>query len=174
MTHDEPGSPRADDDRVSVRAVFADLARRLPGRVGVRRRKGLGWPARGRGGARSAGARHRMAVRALAYACDERDFSRLVRVLHPDATLAIDRGTEHPDRLTLVAGRAHVIDLVVRFLDANPDAVAVECPVDGRPGIALHTAREIVGVVTAELRAERISRLRLVVDPVRLRLWNGG
>ena len=58
------------------------------------------------------------------------------------------------------------------YVDAHPDAVAVECPVNGEPGIALHTGHDIVGVLTVGLRADRISRLWLVVNPEKLRAWN--
>ena len=129
------------------------------------------WPPRARVAAQTA-RRHRVAVRALAYACDERDVSRLVRVLHPEAVLVVDSGGRVAAPLHPVKGRARIIDMVVCFLDAHPDAVAVECPVNGEPGIALHTGRDIVGVLTVGLRAERISRLWLVVNPDKLRAWN--
>lgn len=138
----------------------------------MRLRPRISWPPGSRGGAQSAARRHRLAVRALAYACDERDFSRLVRVLHPDAVLVVDSGGRVSAPLDPVGGRARIVDMLVRFLDAHPDAVAVECPVNGEPGIALHTGHDIVGVLTVGLRAERISRLWLVVNPEKLRAWN--
>jgi len=86
--------------------------------------------------------------------------------------IVVDSGGRVPAPLHPVGGRARIIDMVVCFLDAHPDAVAVECPVNGEPGIALHTGRDIVGVLTVGLRAERISRLWLVVNPDKLRAWN--
>ncbi|QIG38791.1 hypothetical protein G5T42_04240 [Microbacterium sp. 4R-513] len=138
----------------------------------MRRRPRATWPLRARTDPRSLMRRQRLAVRALAYACDERDFSRLVRVLHPDATLYVDSGGRVRAPLEPVGGRARIVDMLVRFLDAHPEAVAVECPVNGEPGIALHTGHDIVGVVTVGLRAERISRVWLVVNPDKLRAWN--
>jgi RNA polymerase sigma-70 factor (ECF subfamily) len=130
------------------------------------------WPLRARAAAPAEARRQRIAVRALAYACDERDFSRIVRVLHPDAVLVIDSGGRVPAPLDPVGGRARIVDMLVRFLDTHPEAVAVECPVNGEPGIALHTGQDIVGVLTVGVRAERISRLWLVVNPDKLRAWN--
>ncbi|WP_345801218.1 hypothetical protein AAIB33_17405 [Microbacterium sp. AZCO] len=104
---------------------------------------------------------HRRAVQALAYACDERDFGRLVRVLHPDAVLTLD-GTGVPPSHQPIRGRARIVDVLTTLLDAHA-AVAIECAVHGERGIALHTSHDIVGVLTVATRAERIAALRLVL-----------
>ncbi|MFH8251562.1 nuclear transport factor 2 family protein [Microbacterium sp. B2969] len=124
------------------------------------RRRGVPWPLRRRTHAPSAARHHRLAVQALAYACDERDFARLVRVLHPDAVLTIDgtaTAAQHP-----IHGRARIVDVLTTMLDAHA-AVAIECAVNGERGIALHTRHDLVGVLTVATRAERISSLRLVL-----------
>lgn len=107
-------------------------------------------------------------MRTLAYACDERDVTRLVRVLHPDARLVLDGGATASGAADTIGGRARIVNVLVEVLDRYPEAVAVECPVNGEFGIALHTSHDVVGVLTVAMRAERIAQLRLVLDPEKL------
>ena len=122
--------------------------------------------------ARVTRAAHDATVRAFAAAARAGDLAALVAVLDPDVVLRSDGGG--------IVGAArrpvHGADRVARFLLGalvhNPRAEALEQETPDGLGFALWREGRVTGVVTMDVGRDRITDVRLVLNPEKLTLWN--
>jgi hypothetical protein len=108
-----------------------------------------GWPRR-RAERFDPATEHERAAQAFATACRVGDLPALRQLLATDATVVIDGGGTHAARC--------------------PGVLSVE-QVNGRPGIAVRRADDVVAVISLSVRGARITAVWIVVNPDKLRRW---
>jgi Sigma-70, region 4 len=117
-------------------------------------------------------AAHDAAVRAFATAAQAGDLAGLVAVLDPDVVLRSDGGglvsaARHP-----VHGADRVARFVLGALRKNPAAEVLEQETPDGLGFALWVEGRVVGVATLLVTANRITDVRMVLNPEKLTFWN--
>ncbi|GAA3055410.1 RNA polymerase sigma factor SigJ [Pseudonocardia yunnanensis] len=117
-------------------------------------------------------AAHDAAVRAFAAAARAGDLTGLVTALDPDVVLRSDGGGLVRAALHPVRGSDKVARFLLGALRKNPatDVLELETP-DGL-GFALWVEGRVVGVVTLEVAMDRVTDVRMVLNPEKLTLWN--
>jgi RNA polymerase sigma factor (sigma-70 family) len=115
---------------------------------------------------------HDRVVRAFAAAHRSGDLQQLIAVLDPGVVLSSDGG----GRVTAARNPVFGADRVARFLlgalRKRPGVeVLAQDTSDGLGFVMWHQGR-IIGVVTLEVLAGRISNVRVVLNPEKLSLWN--
>ncbi|WP_433286479.1 RNA polymerase sigma factor SigJ [Pseudonocardia sp. CA-142604] len=117
-------------------------------------------------------AAHDAAVRAFAAAARAGDLIGLVTTLDPDVVLRSDGGGLVRAALHPVRGSDKVARFLLGALRKNPatDVLELETP-DGL-GFALWVEGRVVGVVTLEVTTDRVTGVRMVLNPEKLTLWN--
>jgi RNA polymerase sigma factor (sigma-70 family) len=115
---------------------------------------------------------HDRVVRAFAAANRSGDLQGLIAVLDPGVVFRSDGG----GRVTAARNPVYGADRVARFLlgvlrKRSGVEVLEQGTTDGL-GFALWDADRIVGIVTLEVAAGRITSIRMVVNPEKLSLWN--
>ena len=115
---------------------------------------------------------HDRVVRAFVAANRSGDLQALIAVLDPGVALSSDGG----GRVTAARNPVHGADRVARFLVGmlrkRPGVEFLEHDTSDGLGLVLWYQGRIVGVVTLEALAGRITNVRVVVNPEKLCLWN--
>ena len=117
-------------------------------------------------------AAHDAAVRAFAAAARASDLSGLVAALDPDIVLCSDGGGLVRAALHPVLGADKVARFLLGALRKNPAAEVLELETPDGLGFALWVEGRVVGVVTLEVTADRITDVRMGLNPEKLTLWN--
>jgi RNA polymerase sigma-70 factor (ECF subfamily) len=111
-------------------------------------------------------------VRAFVAANRSGDLRALIAVLDPGVALSSDGG----GRVTAARNPVHGADRVARFLVGmlrkRPGVEFLEQDTSDGLGLVLWYQGRIVGVVTLEALAGRITNVRVVLNPEKLSLWN--
>jgi len=115
---------------------------------------------------------HDRVVRAFVAANRSGDLRALIAVLDPGVALSSDGG----GRVTAARNPVHGADRVARFLVGmlrkRPGVEFLEQDTSDGLGLVLWYQGRIVGVVTLEALAGRITNVRVVLNPEKLSLWN--
>ena len=111
-------------------------------------------------------------VRAFAAAARAGDIAALVSVLDPDVVLRSDGGGIVTAARKAVVGPEKVARFLFGALGRNPKAEVADQETPDGLGFALWDDGRIVGVVTLDVVAGRVSELRLMMNPDKLTLWN--
>ena len=115
---------------------------------------------------------HDRVVRAFAAANRSGDLQELIAVLDPGVVLTSDGG----GRITAARNPVYGADRVARFLlgalRKRPGVEALEQDTSDGLGLVMWYQGRIVGVVTLEALAGRITNVRMVLNPEKLSLWN--
>lgn len=115
---------------------------------------------------------HDRVVRAFAAASQSGDLRTLISVLDPEVVLDSDGG----GRVSAARNPVHGADRVARFilgLLSKPSGIEVlEQETNDGLGFALWYEGRITGVVTLEVQGGRITKVRMVLNPEKLSLWN--
>lgn len=115
---------------------------------------------------------HDRVVRAFAAAAQRGDLDALVAVLDPSVVFHSDGGGVVRAARRPVHGSDHVGRFVLGVLRKNPDVEVTEQPTADGLGFALWTEGRIHSVVTIEVEGDRITALRMVSNPHKLRMWS--
>lgn len=117
-------------------------------------------------------AEHDDAVKAFAAAARAGDIARLIAVLDPNVVLRSDGGCIVTAARNPVVGADKVARFLFGALRKNPDAVVLDQETPDGLGFALWDEGRIIGVVTLDVAAGRVSDVRLMMNPDKLTLWN--
>ncbi|GAA1206711.1 RNA polymerase sigma factor SigJ [Pseudonocardia alaniniphila] len=117
-------------------------------------------------------AAHDATVRAFAAAARAGDLIALVTTLDPDVVLRSDGGGLVRAALHPVRGSDKVARFLLGALGKSPAAEVLELETPDGLGFALWAESRVVGVVTLEVTTDRITDVRMVVNPEKLTLWN--
>ena len=118
-------------------------------------------------------AEHDQVVRAFAAASRSGDLQRLTEILDPDVVLDSDGGGVVSAARNPVRGADHVARFILGLLSKQMTAgEVIEQDTNDGLGFAVWQEGRIVGVVTLESFAGRITRVRVVLNPEKLSLWN--
>jgi RNA polymerase sigma factor (sigma-70 family) len=115
---------------------------------------------------------HDAAVRAFAAAARAGDLIGLVTALDPDVVLRSDGGGLVRAALHPVRGADRVARFLLGALRKNLAAEVLDLETPDGLGFALWVEGRVVGVVTLEVTADRITDIRMVLNPEKLTLWN--
>ncbi|UIP57805.1 RNA polymerase sigma factor SigJ [Agromyces marinus] len=118
--------------------------------------------------------RHDAVVRAFIAATGSGELGELLAVLDPGVRLVSDGGGLASAALRPVVGADHVARFILGLKQQRGPGlqVAVEETADGLT-LAFGEDGAIDAVLTAEVRGDRISAIRIMRNPEKLRLWNG-
>jgi RNA polymerase sigma-70 factor (ECF subfamily) len=111
-------------------------------------------------------------VRRFADACGLADVAALRTALHVDAFAVCDGGGVAPVAIGTARGADDVVRLVVALLGGQPGTEVTVEAVNGRAGLAVRRAGQVVVVVGVELADDRVGALWIVLNPAKLRQWN--
>jgi RNA polymerase sigma-70 factor (ECF subfamily) len=117
-------------------------------------------------------AEHDRVVRAFAAASRSGELRRLVSVLDPDAVLRSDGGGRVRAARNPVYGAGRVARFLLGTMSKLPTADILELETSDGLGFAVWEEGRIVNVITLEVRAGRVTEVRMVRNPDKLSLWN--
>jgi RNA polymerase sigma-70 factor (ECF subfamily) len=117
-------------------------------------------------------AEHDRVVRAFAAASRSGELRRLVSVLDPDAVLRSDGGGRVRAARNPVYGAGRVARFLLGTMSKLPAADILELETSDGLGFAVWEEGRIVNVITLEVRAGRVTEVRMVRNPDKLSLWN--
>ncbi len=92
-------------------------------------------------------------------------------VLQPDVVVVIDSGGRVPGTSSPVEGADAASVALLALM--TPETSVTMVSINSAPGFVLEREDAVVGAVTAESRAHRISAVWVVCNPEKLRHWNG-
>jgi RNA polymerase sigma-70 factor (ECF subfamily) len=115
---------------------------------------------------------HDAAVRAFAVAARAGDLARLVAALDPDVVLRSDGGGLVRAARNPVRGADRVARFVLGVVRKNPTTDVFEQETPDGLGFALKIEGRVFGIVTLQVIANRITDVRMVLNPAKLTLWN--
>jgi RNA polymerase sigma-70 factor (ECF subfamily) len=113
---------------------------------------------------------HDRVVRAFLAACATGDVARLLPLLDPDVALASDGGGVVRAARNVVRGPDRVARFLLGLAAKDPSLAVEPAGVEGRTGVLVRRAGQVVGVVSFDVR-ESISDVWVVVNPDKLGAW---
>jgi RNA polymerase sigma-70 factor (ECF subfamily) len=117
-------------------------------------------------------AEHDRVVRAFAAASQSGDLQRLVSVLDPDVVSRSDGGGRVRAARKPVRGADRVARFLLGIMSKLSAADVLELETSDGLGFAVWEEGRIVNVITLEVRAGRVTEVRMVLNPDKLSLWN--
>jgi RNA polymerase sigma-70 factor (ECF subfamily) len=117
-------------------------------------------------------AEHDRVVRAFAAASQSGDLRRLISVLDPDAVARSDGGGHVRAARNPVYGADRVARFLLGIMSKLSAADILELETSDGLGFAVWEEGRIVNVITLEVRAGRVTEVRMVLNPDKLSLWN--
>ena len=117
-------------------------------------------------------AAHDAAVRAFAAAARAGDLAGLVAVLDPDVVLRSDGGGIVSAARNPIRGADKVARFLLGALEKNPTAEVLDQETPDGLGFALWIEGRVTGVVTMDVTGDRVTDVRMVLNPEKLTLWN--
>jgi RNA polymerase sigma-70 factor (ECF subfamily) len=116
--------------------------------------------------------RHRSVILALLAGCEVQDETAVRALLHHRITVLVDSGGNVAAERTPVRGAERAASLLVRLLGEAPAVAVSEQSVNGYAGLVFRHDGRVVGVLSADIEAETIIDIWIVVNPEKLRHWN--
>jgi RNA polymerase sigma-70 factor (ECF subfamily) len=117
-------------------------------------------------------AEHDRVVRAFTAASQSGDLRRLISVLDPDAVLRSDGGGRVRAARNPVYGADRVARFLLGIMSKLPAGDILELETSDGLGFAVWEEGRVVNVITLEVRAGRVTEVRMVRNPDKLSLWN--
>lgn len=121
----------------------------------------------------STAAEHGRVVTAFREACESGDLDALVALLDPAVESRSDGGGTVRAALRPVVGRDKVARLFLGLMRREPESDIVEEEVNGTPGVSVRIGGTTVAVLAVGARDGLITDLWMVLNPDKLRAWNG-
>ncbi|MFJ8007592.1 sigma-70 family RNA polymerase sigma factor family protein [Streptomyces fagopyri] len=116
--------------------------------------------------------RHDVLARAVRDACAAQDGERLASLLAPDATALFDGGGKIRALATPVHGGRQVAASLLTLLALRPRTTLTTHSVNGRTGLVARYDHQVAAVISIAVTGRRITRVSIVLNPDKLRLWN--
>ena len=116
---------------------------------------------------------HGRVVSAFREACETGDLDALVALLDPAVESRSDGGGKVRAALRPVVGRDKVARLFLGLMRREPEVELVEDDVNGMPGVAVRIGGTTFAVLSVGIGGGLITDVWLVVNPDKLRAWNG-
>ncbi|TQS30749.1 RNA polymerase sigma factor SigJ [Microbispora sp. KK1-11] len=111
------------------------------------------------------------AVRQVKQAWETMDIAALVDLLDPAAVMTADGGGVVGAVLRPIEGGARIAQYMVAIAGNAPGLELLERPVNGVPGLVAKRAGVVVTVASFEVADGRVTRMWVVRNPEKLRLW---
>jgi RNA polymerase sigma factor (sigma-70 family) len=120
-------------------------------------------------------ARQADVVRDFRQAWMAQDIESLIGLLDPDAVATADGGGRALAFREPIAGGENIARLLVWLVGQVPDgSVIEESTVNGRPGLIARQDGVTVSVYAFQITGDRVTRLWIIRNPEKLRLWTDG
>ncbi len=103
----------------------------------------------------------------------DRDAPGLAALMAPDVVALTDGGGVVPTELFPVRGAGDVTELLLRSSAACSQVEIVEHPVNGHTGLVVRDAGRVIAIVILNVRARLVCDVWVVLNPDKLRRWNG-
>lgn len=116
----------------------------------------------------------RRLLSALDRACADGDEERLMSLLDSGVTVVTDGGGRAGRPLGTAGGVIGAARLLIDLYAQTPQLQSAEQSVNGESGLLLRRHGEVVGVLALGAHRGKITEVWLVVNPDKLRHWNGG
>ncbi|MET9661429.1 RNA polymerase sigma factor SigJ [Streptomyces sp. NPDC006510] len=113
-------------------------------------------------------------VRHVKEAWEAKDIAALVRLLDPDAVMTADGGGLVGTVLRPVEGAVRIAEYMIAIADKAPGLRLLERSVAGAPGLIAQRAGVTVTVAAFGASGGRATRIWVVRNPEKLRLWTPG
>ncbi|MCX4844956.1 RNA polymerase sigma factor SigJ [Streptomyces sp. NBC_00893] len=113
-------------------------------------------------------------VRHVKEAWEAKDITALVGILDPDAVMTADGGGLVGTVLRPVEGGALIAQYMIAIADRAPGLRLLERTVAGAPGLVAQHAGVTVTVAAFDASDDRATRIWVVRNPEKLRLWTPG
>ncbi|MFI8939893.1 RNA polymerase sigma factor SigJ [Streptomyces syringium] len=110
-------------------------------------------------------------VRHVKEAWETKDIAALIRLLDPAAVMTADGGGMVGTALRPVEGGARIAQYMVAIADKAPGLDLLERSVNGAPGLVAQRAGVVMTVASFDVSEGRITRIWVVRNPEKLRLW---
>ncbi|MGW1545086.1 RNA polymerase subunit sigma [Streptomyces sp. NPDC002309] len=121
----------------------------------------------------AAAQRHDELARALRQACLAEDEALLRSLLAPDSAAVFDGGGKVRALVTPVRGGQQVARTLLTLLPRSPRTSLHNREVNGRTGLVVYSDRRVAAVISLEVAERRIQRICVMLNPDKLRTWNG-
>lgn len=115
---------------------------------------------------------HDNVARAFAAATRTGDLTTLIEALDPDVVLRSDGGGFVTAARNPVVGADRVARFLFGTMQKNPNTTVLEQDTPDGLGFALWDEGRIIGVVTLDVAASRVTEIRIMMNPHKLTLWN--
>lgn len=114
---------------------------------------------------------HDQVVKAFAAAAGSGDLRTLISVLDPAVVLVSDGGGAVTAARNPVRGAGRVARFLVGVLARNPGIDVLEQDTNDGLGFTLRDAGSVAGIVTLAVADDRVTDVRIVLNPGKLSLW---
>lgn len=114
----------------------------------------------------------RQMVLDLLTACEARDERAVQVMLHPLVTLLVDSGGKGRTIRGPVEGAEATASKLIQMLVDAPAMVIAAQPVNGGSGLVFRYEERVIGVLSVNVEADRISNIWIVTNPDKLLQWN--
>ncbi|GAB3922829.1 RNA polymerase sigma24 factor [Microlunatus endophyticus] len=115
---------------------------------------------------------HDSVVQAFAAATRSGELGRLIAVLDPSAVLRSDGGGIVTAARNPVLGADHVARFILGVLQKRPEVEVLEQETNDGLGFAMWVEGRIIGVITLEVADGLVSDVKMMLNPIKLSLWN--
>ncbi|WP_405833129.1 RNA polymerase subunit sigma [Streptomyces sp. NBC_01176] len=115
---------------------------------------------------------HDVLARAVREACAAQDGELLASLLAPDATALFDGGGKVRALASPVHGCRQVAASLLTLLALRPRTTLTAHSVNGRTGLVARYDHQVAAVISLAVTDQRITRISIVLNPDKLRLWN--
>jgi RNA polymerase sigma factor (sigma-70 family) len=112
-------------------------------------------------------------VRSFRQAWEAKDIGALIGLLDPGATATADGGGKVSAALSPVEGGDEVARYLAGVAGRRPGLAIMECTVNGQPGLVAELNGVTVTVFAFDIEADKITRVWVIRNPDKLRLWAG-
>ncbi|MBI0300226.1 RNA polymerase subunit sigma [Streptomyces sp. PRKS01-29] len=116
---------------------------------------------------------HDALARAVRRACVGEDAELLASLLCPDATAFFDGGGRVRALIRPVHGRRRVTHSLLTLLARHPRTTLAAHPVNGRTGLVARYDGQVAAVIGLDIADHHVARVWAVLNPEKLRSWNG-
>ncbi|MEV0040623.1 RNA polymerase subunit sigma [Streptomyces sp. NPDC050804] len=111
-------------------------------------------------------------AREVRQACLTQDAGLLASLLCPDATAFFDGGGKVRALVRPVHGGRQVAHSLLTLLVRRPRTTLTAQSVNGRTGLVARYDHQVAAVISLDIADHHITRVRAVLNPDKLRLWN--
>ncbi|GAA3861648.1 hypothetical protein GCM10022381_02440 [Leifsonia kafniensis] len=116
--------------------------------------------------------RRRSIVLTLLAGCAAHDETEVQSTLHPEVTVLVDDGGTMPDNPSPVRGVERAARLLMRLFAGAPAMTVSEQSVNGHAGLVFRQSHRVIGVLSVNIKADKIVDAWIVLNPDKLHHWN--